>query len=152
MAILLYQEVAMAKKVTHKPPSRVRYEKSNPTVSCRVPRELYDQLARIKNREEKSFADILKLGLEKIDNFNKQLSETSKKSYVEGYQKGYADAEGIYKVMYHCYKCKRTMVVDSTEEKEVIDRFMSEKWAHDKCQSSVIRISNSTIREKTASI
>jgi hypothetical protein len=139
----------MAKKVTHKPPSRERYEKSHPTVSCRVPKELYDQLARIKNREEKSFADILKSGLEKIDSFKKQLSEMSKKSYDEGYQKGYTDAEGLYKVMYHCYKCKQPMVVDRSEEKVVIDRFMSEKWAHDQCQSMVVRIPNSTIRIKT---
>ncbi len=53
----------MKKSGKKKPPSRVRYEESHPTVSCRVPWEVYDRLYEVMEEEGKSFADILKIGL-----------------------------------------------------------------------------------------
>jgi hypothetical protein len=138
MAIPIYQEVAMAKKVTHKPPSRERYEKSNPTVSCRVPKELYDQLARIKNREGKSFADILKLGLGEIEDKKEELKLTRKNGFDEGYREGYAKAESLYKVNYHCHKCNQVIAVTSDLQKESIDLYMSSKWGHSQCPVPVV--------------
>jgi hypothetical protein len=134
----MYQEVAMAKKVTHKPPSRERYEKSHPTVSCRVPKELYDQLARTKNREGKSFTDILKLGLGEIEDKKEELKITRKNGFDEGYTKGYAEAESLYKVIYHCRKCNQVIAVTSDLQKESIDLYMSTKWGHSRCPAPVV--------------
>ena len=53
----------MAKITGRKAPSRVRYEQGHPTVTCRVPREVYDKLHEVKEAKGKSFADILKIGL-----------------------------------------------------------------------------------------
>ena len=36
------------RKKKHTPPSRQRYEADNPVVSVRVPKDLYDALARFK--------------------------------------------------------------------------------------------------------
>lgn len=36
----------------HVPPSRSRYEKQNPTVSIRVPREMYDRLKTLKEQTD----------------------------------------------------------------------------------------------------
>ena len=53
-------------KATHKPPARIRYEQSHPTVSCRIDKNTYDLLKqRLEDLGEVSFADFVKdsLGL-----------------------------------------------------------------------------------------
>ena len=89
----------MAKR---KAPSRVRYEQGHPTVSCRLPREVYDKLRAVMDAEDKSFADILKIGLGILKVQLKEEVEVRKKGHVEGYRKGYAEAERLYKVTYPC--------------------------------------------------
>ncbi len=49
----------MAKTVERKAPSRARYEQAHPTVSDRVPKEIYDRPQAIKRTEGRSFADFL---------------------------------------------------------------------------------------------
>ena len=49
------------------PPSRQRYEVSNPTVSVRVDQDLYAQLKALKKTANLSVADVLKVGLEKSE-------------------------------------------------------------------------------------
>ncbi len=49
-------------RVNHKPPSRVRYEQSHPTISVRINSELYDELKELGRTTGKSFADFLKDG------------------------------------------------------------------------------------------
>ena len=78
----------MARK-KHVSPSRQRYEQGHPVIAVRVNKDLYDKLKVIKESDEKSFGDILKLGL------NVQKA-TATKSYQEGYNKGYADAEELF--------------------------------------------------------
>ena len=46
------------------PPSRVRYQQNNPTVSCRVSRLLYNQLKVLGEQGDKSLGDILREALE----------------------------------------------------------------------------------------
>ena len=52
-------------KPRSKPPSRIRYENSHPTVSFRIDRELYDELKDLKSKSGLSVADILRVGMEK---------------------------------------------------------------------------------------
>ncbi len=48
-------------KASHKPPARIRYEKSHPTVSCRLSKDTYDLLKqRLEDLGEVSFADFVK--------------------------------------------------------------------------------------------
>ena len=47
------------------PPSRRRYEASNPTVSFRVDLDLYDQLKGLKEQAGLSVADGLRVGMER---------------------------------------------------------------------------------------
>ena len=49
------------------PPSRRRYETSNPTVSFRVDQDLYARLKELKEKANLSVADVLKVGLEKSE-------------------------------------------------------------------------------------
>lgn len=120
------------------PPSRVRYEQSHPTVSCRVSKEMYDRLTLAKQAEGKSFAAILKLGLGIIEEGVKKQVEVRKKGWNEGYKKGYADAMNRYKVTYHCAKCGQLMEVQHPNEKQAIDEYMKEKgWFHSECPQLV---------------
>ena len=53
-------------KATHKPPSRVRYEKGHPTLSCRLDKDTHDLLKqRLEDLGGVSFADFVEdsLGL-----------------------------------------------------------------------------------------
>ena len=121
-------------KVKHRAPSRIRYEHDNPTVSCRVSREIYDRLSEAKEVEGRSFADILKLGLGKAEPRVRKLGEARKQGWDEGYEKGFADARLRYRVIYHCRECGQVMEVTTTEEKQAIDECMRERgWAHKAC-------------------
>ena len=102
----------MLRKVKRQlPPSRIRYEEGNPTVSCRVSKDIYDRLVAAKEVEGKSFADILKIGLGKQEVQAKKVKVARQQARDEGYKKGYADAALRYKVIYHCTKCGLPMEV-----------------------------------------
>lgn len=121
----------MARVAKRKPPSRVRYEEAHPTVSCRIPRDLYDRLTEAKQDGGKSFADILKLGLGVARRQARKAAEIRKQGWNEGYKKGYADAAFRYKVSYHCSKCGQIMEVQYPNEKEAIDELMRKAgWTH----------------------
>lgn len=128
--------------VKRKPPSRDRYERSHPTVSCRIPKEIYERLREAKGSEGKSFAAILKTGLDlievKVKNEaeirEKAQAEGYKKGHSEGYKKGYAEAERLYQVTYSCNTCRKTVAVTSPNAKEAIKKYMEEHgWGHAEC-------------------
>ncbi len=124
----------MVKIKKKKAPSRVRYEQSHPTVSCRVSKEVYDRLRSVKKAEGKSFTDVLKVGLGILETQVKEEGEVRKKGYAEGYRKGYAEAERLYKVTYLCSVCGKTLTVTSGDEKGAIKKYMQEHgWGHRAC-------------------
>lgn len=124
----------MARVSKHKAPSRIKYEESHPTVSCRVSRDIYDRLVETKKVEDKSFADILKIGLQIQEVQAKKVGKAKKQGWDEGYKKGYADATLRYKVTYHCSKCRQIMEVQYPNEKKAIDELMERAgWAHPEC-------------------
>lgn len=117
-----------------KAPSRVRYEQGHPTVSCRIPREVYDRLQKAKQTEGKSFADVLKIGLGVLEVQVREQGEARKQGYAEGYRKGHAEAERVYKVTYPCSVCRNMLMVTSTEEKQAIAQYMQQHgWGHKEC-------------------
>ena len=65
------------------PPSRVRYEAANPTVSVRISQELKQELEDLKITTGMSMADIFKAGLDKIQPDAEEI-----------YERGYGCAEG----------------------------------------------------------
>ena len=123
----------MAKISKHKAPSRIKYERDHPTVSCRVSRDIYDRLVEAK-AEGNSFADILKLGLGKLEVQLKKVGEARKQGWDEGYKKGYADAALRYKVSYPCSICGQIIEVTTPQEKQAINECMRQRgWAHETC-------------------
>lgn len=117
-------------KEKRKAPSRIRYEETNPTVSCRVSKEIYDKLQSLKQKEKKSFADILKVGLGIL----RSDSEKEVKAYQRGYDKGYRKAEEEFKVTYPCSVCGKIIALTSENEKRAASEYMTAHgWAHDEC-------------------
>ena len=111
------------KRKTHKPPSKIKYDQSHPTVSVRVTQELYDQLKDLREHGGKSLGDILREALG-------QQEPSTKKAY----QKGYNVAKREFAVSYKCSTCGGNLTVNSVKEKEAIARYMREHgWSHREC-------------------
>ena len=124
----------MAKPIKKKTPSRDRYEKAHPVVSCRVSRELYDRLREVRGRERVSFTEVLELGLGMARSRAKQEAQIREKGRSEGYKQGYGQAEGLYKVAYQCSKCGGKIDVTSDAEKKDIAKYMQKQgWCHSEC-------------------
>jgi hypothetical protein len=117
-----------------KPPSRVRYEQRNPTVSCRLSRDIRARLEKVKKLEGKSFADILKTGLGILEIHVREKETARKAGQAEGYRRGYSEAERLYKVNYPCNMCGKMLIVTSRDEKEAIKEYMKDNgWGHQEC-------------------
>lgn len=81
----------MAKTKKKRTPSRVKYEQSHPTVSFRLPKELYDQLMEQLASRDITAADFIKeaLGAKRIKTPN--IAEIKDAEYKQGYYEGYED-------------------------------------------------------------
>ena len=123
-------------KVKKKAPSRVRYEQSHPTISCRIPRELYDNLRKAKSSGGRSFADILKIGLGVLEVKTRKEADLIKQGYDSGHKTGYSEAESALKITYPCNVCGRPVTVKSQNAKEAIRQYMRENgWGHTSCHN-----------------
>ena len=79
------------RKSKQAPPSRLRYEAANPTVSVRISREFHKELEDLKEMADLSMADILKAGLDR-------LKPDTEASYERGLKDGYEVAEEEFRV------------------------------------------------------
>ena len=112
------------------PPSRVRYEQANPTISVRVSRGLYDQLKQLKAQSGKSIGDVLREAM------GKQKASVGL-AYSRGHRRGFSDAERRYRTDYRCCRCGGTLTIESENEKRAVATYMREYgWAHDSCIDS----------------
>jgi len=120
-------------KATHKPPARIRYEQSHPTVSFRVSKDIYDLLKqRLEDLGGISFADFVKesLGLQqaKVSDIEK-IKETA-------WNKGHDQAIEDYQIWYFCAVCgKRIDMPPNSDSHKAMIAYMKEHgWAHARCQ------------------
>lgn len=120
-------------KEKSKPPSRIKYESSHPTVSFRIDRELYARLTEVR-KEGNSLSDILKIALGVLEPKKNQITQARKESYQLGYKEGYQKAELLYKIIYPCSVCKQSIALSSDKEKQAVAQYMKEKgWGHSNC-------------------
>jgi len=111
------------RKRKHQPPSKVKYNKSHPTVSIRVSSDLYAKLKDLREKSGKSLGDILREALSKQ-------APTAQRAF----DRGCAKAREIFQVTYACSVCGGLMQVTSTDEKQAIARYMRESgWHHVNC-------------------
>ena len=113
-----------------KPPSRLRYEQSHPTVSCRVSPKIYDLLSKARQVEGWSFASTLEAGLGIL----RAETQTHKQIRDQAYQRGFREAETEFKVLYGCSICGKPIPIQEQNAKQAAAQYMQEhKWAHNEC-------------------
>jgi len=118
-------------KAKHKPPSRIRYEQTHPTVSIRVNKELYEKLKEVKEMGNQSFADILKvaLGVQK---------RSTKGAYDRGYKTGLE--EGRVVSLGNCSNCGKVLHWNLSREKDVelLTKAINQaRYIHSECPSPI---------------
>ena len=119
-------------KATRKPPARIRYEQSHPTVSCRLSKDAYTLLKqRLEDLGGVSFADFVKdsLGLLEL-----------KIPDIEGIKdeargEGYIQAEEDYQIWYFCNVCGKRMEMspNGDDHKAMIGYMKEHGWRHGDC-------------------
>ena len=124
----------MAKAKKQKPPSRVKYEKENPTMSFRMCRADYEEIEDIKEAEGLSNADLILIGAGKVRAQQSRESAIQKIGYDAGYRSGYEEAAKRFKVVFRCKICGQAMEVEHDNVKEAIVRFLNDAgWGHAEC-------------------
>jgi hypothetical protein len=116
-------------KVTHKPPARIRYEQSHPTVSFRLDRDTYDLLKqRLEDLGGVSFADFVRDSLGLLHTDIKEIRETA-------WDEGYAQAVEDYQIWYFCAVCRKRidMSPNDDDHKAMIGYMKEHGWGHASC-------------------
>jgi predicted DNA-binding protein len=109
-------------KGKHVPPSRLRYEPKNPTVSLRISQEMRNELQYLKATVGMSVAEVLRVGLDKIQ-----------PEMEKFFDLGEEDARGTYEVTYCCSECGEPhLSISSNAEKEAAAQYMYENGWHDR--------------------
>ena len=116
-------------KATRKPPARVRYEKSHPTVSFRLSTDEHELLKqRLEDLGGISFAEYIKqsLGLIQPD-----IEEIKEQAGHEGYDQATEDCQ----IWYYCAVCGKriNMEPDSDSHKAMIGFMNDHGWGHASC-------------------
>jgi len=105
------------------PPSKIKYDKSHPTISIRVSQDLKKQLDEIKEMSDKSVGDILReaVGVQSI-------------SIKNAWKRGLSYGKGIYGVWYKCSVCGGNILIESADAKKDAAKLMREAgWRHGGC-------------------
>ena len=115
-------------KATHKPPARVRYEQSHPTLSCRLDKDTHDLLKqRLEDLGGVSFADFVKDSLGLLQLKMPDVEEIKDEAYDQ--------AAKDNQIWYYCAVCgKRINVEPNSDSHKAIIGYMKEHgWAHSSC-------------------
>jgi hypothetical protein len=119
-------------KAVHKPPARVRYEQSHPTVSCRLSKDEYDLLKQcLDDLGGVSFADFVKDSLKILQLRIPETREIKEKARRAGYNQGKKE----HQIWYYCNVCKQRIDVapDSESHKAMISLMRENGWGHNRC-------------------
>ena len=106
------------------PPSKIKYDKSHPTISIRVSQDLKIQLDEIRETSGKSIGDILReaVGAQDV-------------SVKDAWKRGVSHGKGLYGVNYKCSVCGGNLIIDTADEKKAASTFMREHgWHHNSCE------------------
>jgi len=119
-------------KAIRKPPARLRYEQSHPTMSCRLDKDTHDLLKqRLEDLGGVSFANFVKdaLGIQRAK--MPDIEEIKQQAYNEGYEQATEDCQ----IWYFCAVCGKRIDVepDSDSHKAIIGYMKERGWAHSSC-------------------
>jgi len=113
-------------KKKRKSPSRERYEKENPTVSGRMPKEKRDKFYANLAKSGRSVSDALNSLADDLELKVRPIDEARKASYEE--------AKNLYMVTFPCDVCGKPIPIKNPKTKEAASKYMTEHgWAHAEC-------------------
>ncbi len=121
-------------KATRKPPARIRYEQSHPTVSCRLSKDAYTLLKqRLEDLGGVSFADFVKDALGLLQLKMPDIEKIKETAWSEAYDQ----AEKDYQIWYYCRVCGKRidMEPNSDSHKAMIGYMKEHGLAHASCHS-----------------
>lgn len=125
----------MTSKTTkkHIPPSREKYERSNPVISFRITKSLKDSLNTLQKETGESYSQIVK---RLLDNNKDLIEDVGQKRYKKGYKQGYSRAVSDWGIYYTCNSCNKERYVKphSTKHKEIIAYADDNDWICDICE------------------
>ncbi len=117
------------RKSKQAPPSRLRYEAANPTVSVRISQAFHEELEELKEMSGLSMGDILKAGLDR-------LKPDTEEAYDRGYVDGYGVAKEEFEVFAPCGECGRAhLPVTSKAMKAAVAQRLT-GWRANSCRLS----------------
>jgi hypothetical protein len=120
-----------------KSPSRDRYDKENPTVSGRMPKEKRDKFYANLAKSGRTVSDALNSLANELELKVIPIDEVRQQIFDEGMEYGMEAIDDLYAVKYPCSKCGKEMVVTDENEKKAIRDFMIENgWHHGDCDHS----------------
>jgi len=109
-----------------KSPSRERYEKENPTVSGRIPKETRHNLLLNLKKIGMTLPGALKVLAGEL--------EVKVRPIDEARRQGYEEAKNHYMVTYPCSVCGKLIPLTSPKAKEAASRCMTDHgWGHAEC-------------------
>jgi len=121
------------KRPGHKPPARVRYEESHPTISCRLSKDEYDLLnQRLEDLGGVSFADFVRDSLGLLQLKIPETREIKERARSTGYDQGKKD----HQIWYYCSVCQQRIdMAPNSESHKAMTGYMKEHgWGHTSCQ------------------
>lgn len=121
-------------KATRKPPARIRYEQSHPTVSCRLDGDTYALLKqRLEDLGGVSFADFVKDSLGLLQLKMPDVEEIKERAWDEGYTQAMEE----YQIWYFCAVCGKRMIMSPNDNdyKAMIGYMKERGWGHASCVS-----------------
>jgi hypothetical protein len=119
-------------KAIHKPPARIRYEQSHPTISCRLDKDTHDLLKqRLEDLGGVSFADFVKDSLGLLQLKIPDIEEVKETAWSEAYEQAGKDNQ----IWYYCAECGKRINVEpnSDSHKAIIDYMKEHRWGHSSC-------------------
>jgi hypothetical protein len=119
-------------KGSHKPPARIKYEQSHPTMSCRLDKDTHDLLKqRLEDLGGVSFADFIKDSLGLLQLKMPDIEKIKETAWGEGY----AQAVEEYQIWYYCAVCRERIDMEpNSESHKAMIGFMKEhRWGHKSC-------------------
>ena len=119
-------------KATHKPPARIRYEQSHPTVSCRLDKDTHALLKqRLEDLGGVSFADFVKDSLGLLQLKMPDIEEIKETASGEGYDQAMEE----YQIWYYCAVCRKRMDMspNGNDHKAMIGYMKEHGWGHPSC-------------------
>ena len=118
----------------HKPPSRLRYEQSHPTMSCRLDKDTYTLLKqRLEDLGGISLAAFVKNSLGLLELKTPDIEEIRE----EAEEEAYLEAEKAWQTWYYCAVCHERINIEpnSNEHKTIIDYMRKAGWRHIDCHN-----------------